>query len=54
MVQSSTDQSKKIDSEKLNFEVETENKHAETQAINWLLDDNKLMITKMMTKSPRE
>ena len=41
MVQSNTDQSKETDSEKLNFEVETEDKHAETQAVNWPLDEGK-------------
>ena len=41
MVQSNTDQSKETDSEKLNFEVETEDKHAETQAVNWPLDEEK-------------
>ena len=41
MVQSSTDQSKENDSEKLNFEVEIEDKHVETQAVNWPLDEEK-------------
>ena len=38
MVQSSTDQSKETDSEKLNFEVETEDKHVETQVVNWICE----------------
>ena len=41
MVQSNTDQSKETDSEKLNFEVETEDKHAETQTVNWPLNKEK-------------
>ena len=41
MVQFSTDQRKEIDSEKLNFEVETEDRHVETQAVNWPLDEEK-------------
>ena len=41
MVQSSTDQSKETGSEKLNFKVETEDKHAKTQAVNWPLDEEK-------------
>jgi len=41
MVQSSTNLSKETDFEKLNFEVETEDKHAKTQAVNWPLDEEK-------------
>ena len=41
MVQSSIDQSKETDSKKLNFEVETKDKHVETQAANWPLDEKK-------------
>ena len=41
MVQSNTDQSKETDFEKLNFLVETEDKHVETQAVNWPLDEEK-------------
>ena len=41
MVQSSTDQSKETGSEKLNFEVEIVDKHAETQIVNWPLDEEK-------------
>jgi len=41
MVQSSTDQSKETGSEKLNFEVETEDKHAETQVVNWPFGEEK-------------
>ena len=41
MVQSNTHQSKETGSEKLNFKVETEDKHAETQVVNWPLDEEK-------------
>ena len=41
MVQSSTNQSKETGFEKLNFEVETEDKHAETQVVNWPFGEEK-------------
>jgi len=41
MIQSNTDQSNESGSEKLNFKVETEDKHVETQAVNWPLDEEK-------------
>ncbi|RZB80703.1 Retrovirus-related Pol polyprotein from transposon TNT 1-94 [Glycine soja] len=36
-----TNKSKETDSEKLNFEVETEDKHVETPVVNWPLDEEK-------------
>ena len=33
--------SSNTDSEKLNFDVEIEDKHAETQVVNWPLDEEK-------------
>ena len=41
MVQSNTDQSKEAGSERLIFEVEIKDKHAETKAVNWPLDEEK-------------